>query len=239
MQNCKCDNCGANLTFEENNWDFIICQYCGSKKMLDDCRITHRNFDEAEVIKAKTEYMVKSKEIEWAEADRAEKEAEKNRKYNEKRLQLAFAQQMEKRKLILKIFSFVVIVILAILGIIFIKNNQTEVLGSILIIAGIALAIFVIVYLPKKIAEKEALIKGGIRFPAGLEPINEKSLEVVKSILVNAGFKNISEISKHDVLLGIFVKQDAVESIMINGENAKYGNVYLPDDHIIITYHGK
>ncbi len=241
MQSLKCKHCGAELSFAEDNTEYVFCQYCGSKQLLDDRRTTHREVrvDEAKVIHEKTEQMVKLKQLEWEEQDRAEKAAEKNREYHEKRLKLAFDQQMEKQKLIIKIVSVAAIIIFIILGFFFIKDKATEMIGSILFMGGIALAIFVIVYLPQKLAQREVIKKGGILFPTGLEPINEKNYQAVKTTLKQLGFKNISEINKHDVLLGIFNKPDLIESVMINGENAVPGKAYLPDAPIVITYHGR
>ncbi len=182
--------------------------------------------------------MVKIKEIEREEAERAEKEAEKNREYNEKRLKLAISQRMETQKLYIKIISVAAVIILLILGYFFIKDKATETIGGILFMGGIALAIFAFVHLPKKMAQREVIKKGGILFPTGLEPINEKNYQAIKITLIQLGFKNISEINKHDVLLGIFNKPDLVESIMINGENAVPGKAYLPDAPIVITYLG-
>ena len=49
MRTCKCPNCNATLTIEDENRDFAFCQYCGAKIMLDDYRSTQRIIDEAKI----------------------------------------------------------------------------------------------------------------------------------------------------------------------------------------------
>ena len=71
----KCANCGADLKIEEKR-EVIYCQYCGTKMLLDDeNEHTYRYIDEAEIKRAETEQMVKSKELELKE-----KRQEENKK---------------------------------------------------------------------------------------------------------------------------------------------------------------
>lgn len=121
----------------------------------------------------------------------------------------------------------------------FIQDHKTELIGGILLISGIAAAVFAIKVLPQKLSEKTAIAKGGIRFPSGLDTLNDKTFETVKTTLSSIGYENISGVNLHDIKLGILKKPNTVESIMINGEKAQVGKVYLPDTSIVITYHGK
>ena len=73
MRSFFCTNCGANLTIQEDNRDFAFCQYCGTKIMLDDYRSTHRVVDEAKIVQAEADKIVKLKKIELLEKKQLEK----------------------------------------------------------------------------------------------------------------------------------------------------------------------
>ena len=66
MRSCQCPNCNASLTFDDNR-EFGFCQYCGTKIMLDDYRISHRYFDEARIKEAEIKEKIRLKELELAE----------------------------------------------------------------------------------------------------------------------------------------------------------------------------
>lgn len=68
MRNIKCSNCGAGITAQDDNRDFIYCQYCGSKIMLDDYRETHRIVDEAAIKHEESEEKVRLRILELEES---------------------------------------------------------------------------------------------------------------------------------------------------------------------------
>ncbi len=66
----KCPSCGGQLSVEEGR-DFIFCQYCGTKIIIDrDNEFTYRHIDEADVKRAETERIVKLKELEFEKENR-------------------------------------------------------------------------------------------------------------------------------------------------------------------------
>jgi len=67
MRCFNCNNCGANLTIEDENRDFVFCEYCGTKIMLDDYRSTHRVVDEAKIKQVELEKEIKLKQLELIE----------------------------------------------------------------------------------------------------------------------------------------------------------------------------
>ena len=74
-----CPKCEANLTVNADR-DFLFCEYCGAKILLsDENTYTIRKVDEAEIIHAQTERLIRLKEIELAEKE-AEAINEKNKK---------------------------------------------------------------------------------------------------------------------------------------------------------------
>ena len=69
MQKCICPQCNSNLVYDENDREFIFCQYCGTKILLDDYRTSHRIIDEARIKEAETNRMVKLRQLELYEKD--------------------------------------------------------------------------------------------------------------------------------------------------------------------------
>ena len=76
MRSCNCPNCNANMEIKENNRDFVFCQYCGSKIMLDDYRSTHRIIDEAKIKQYENERYLRLEEI---RLERAKQEQQNQR----------------------------------------------------------------------------------------------------------------------------------------------------------------
>ena len=75
----KCPQCGAMLDLE-NNRKQAFCTYCGTKILIDnnrDYEFTYRHVDEAEVKRAETEQLIRLKELDLAEKERAAEEKSK------------------------------------------------------------------------------------------------------------------------------------------------------------------
>jgi len=74
-----CPKCNATLSVDSNR-DFLFCEYCGAKILLnDENTYTIRHVDEAEVLHAETDRLIRLKELELAEKE-AEAINEKNKK---------------------------------------------------------------------------------------------------------------------------------------------------------------
>lgn len=71
----KCPSCGGELTVKDDNRDFMFCEYCGTKVMLDDYRETHRFVDEARIQESKD-----AKELELKKMEQERWRAENNNK---------------------------------------------------------------------------------------------------------------------------------------------------------------
>lgn len=61
--NLKCPECNAELKVNPDR-EFIYCEYCGTKILLDKEEKITRTIDEAEIRKAEAEEKIKIKEIE-------------------------------------------------------------------------------------------------------------------------------------------------------------------------------
>lgn len=60
--NLKCPECNAPLKVDPNR-EFIYCEYCGAKILLDKEEKVSRTIDEAEVRKAEAEEKIRIEEI--------------------------------------------------------------------------------------------------------------------------------------------------------------------------------
>lgn len=226
MRSCSCPNCNANFNIEEDNRDFAFCQYCGTKIMLDDYRSSHRIIDEARLKEAETERIIRLRKLELEEAQTKQNNKIKN--------------------ILLKIWLVVSITIILIgIGIMFFGGEDGALYGFFFlfyvgapIVGGGAVLIFKVI--PEKMNEKILLNNGGIRFPKSLESFSGQNYIAVQHTLQRMGFKNITCINLHDVVLGLFQKADQVESISVNGEEiVSAGKIYSSDADIVITYHGR
>lgn len=79
MKTCFCPNCGASLNFDDEKRDFGFCQYCGARIMLDDYRSTHRIVDEARIREDETNRMIRMRELEIEERERAQARSDEER----------------------------------------------------------------------------------------------------------------------------------------------------------------
>lgn len=223
MRTCECPGCGANIAVTNEDRDFVFCQYCGSKLMLDDYRSTQRIIDEARIRQAENEKTIRLKELALEEARQR--------------------QRNTTRRVLMTIW---IILSLLILGICLVKwiVLDDSITGLLLlyvaaaIIGGGAHLIFKII--PEKEQERELVQKGGIRFPKGLQPFSEQNYIAVRQALEIAGFCNITCINMHDVTFGLLLRPGMVESISVNGiKVTEGGKVYPPDAAITIVYHDR
>ena len=213
-----CPNCGASVTVS-NETEQFYCSYCGSKIIVSkDNEVVHRHIDEAKKIQAETERMVKMKELELEERR---------------------SSYIKHFTLIWAIISVAIIIAtIVLLALEWKYASWFLLLVCIPCVAGGGYLTFKVI--PEKANEKMLLQKGGVVFPKGLEPFNEKKVETMQSALQGAGFTNIQSVNLHDVKIGLLVKNGTVESISVNGESIQSGGkIYMPDATIIITYHGK
>lgn len=227
MRSCRCPNCDANITVDDENREYTFCQYCGSKIMFDDYRSTQRIIDEAKIKQAETERIVRLKELELEETRLKQKDI--------------------SGKILFPIWIVLSLIVLAIVV------YEWVILGERLngvamlfyiggpVIGGGAHLIFKVI--PEKEAKRTLIQKGGIKFPKSLEPFTEQDYTIVQETLQSLGFCNITCVNLHDLPLGflsLLIRPGKVSSISVNGQKIeKSGEIYLPNAPIVIRYHGK
>lgn len=224
MRTCNCPSCGANITINDENRDFAFCQYCGAKIMLDDFRSTQRIVDEAKIRQAETDRMIRLRELELEE-----------RKQNQR-------STLRRTLTIIWLALSLIILLLCIVKWAF-QDDFTDAFVMLFYLGGPVIgggAYLIFKVLPDKETEKMVIQNGGIRFPKHLEPFSEQNYASVEAALRSAGFRNITCVNMHDLMLGVLQKPGKVEKVAIDGtEITSGGKVYYPDASVVITYHGK
>lgn len=224
VNSVKCPECGADLPVEEGRTQ-LFCSYCGSKIIItDENKYTYHYVDDAAIKQAETDKLVKMRELDLEEKRESEGHTIRS-----------------ALTIIWLILSTIVIVIC----IIEMSSEEGLMTGFLMLfylgaplVGGGAYLIFKI--LPEKENNRSLIRNGGIRFPKGIMPFNDKNYEVVRNALENAGFTNITCINMHDLTIGLLQKPGSVESVSVNGKAIiSEGKVFMPNDPVTITYHGK
>ena len=222
----KCPDCGANLNIEEGR-EQAFCTYCGAKVLIhNENEHIYRHIDEAEVKQAETDYMVKMKKLELAEKIRSDA----------KRSRIFF--------IVLSIVMGIAGGLMIIIG--FMGGNESgdkiSELYMLLIVGFLAIfgAVGIWSYVKKKYDDVDDSIDIGdmAKVPESISDYEKKSYTAIKTLLVNAGFTNISCVALNDLTLGLIIKPGFVESITINGRAVTSGGKKYPKDAaVVISYH--
>lgn len=224
IQSIQCSNCGADLKYEEGR-QMIFCSYCGKQVVLtNDNEYVYRMVDEARMKEAETERLVRLKQL-------ALEENESNEFSSVQKTILSLWIPLSIIIIIICIFKW------AIQGDFVNGTLMLFYLGGPVIGGG---AYLIFKYIPEKRYEKIIAQRGGIRIPKSCEPFSEQNYEVLKAAFSAAGFLNVTCVNLHDISLGLFQKPGKVERVTVNGQEiVSGGKMFLPDDNIVITYHGK
>ena len=216
----KCPQCGADLEVDPNR-KIVYCNYCGSKIFIDndnEYTIHLHTTDDADVVRARTENMIKRHQIEMAEQYEADKRS---------KLRI---------RIWASIFLGIVAAILFAIGSLGTKRTEYfTIFGFWPLLAIVYIWLF---YFSSRINKKEDALYGIIELPDKIKEYESQNYEVVESILRNSGFSNIKCIPMNDLTMGLLKKPGMVQSITINGTDISSGkNKFSKDADIIITYH--
>lgn len=216
-----CPACGAALPIQEGRTQ-VYCSYCGTKVIVqNENEHIYRHVDEAKILQAETDRMIRLKELALEEKSRSN----------------------QKIGIIIWLSISAILLIVSIL-MMTLSSGMGSIVGLYVLCFAVAVAIgggkLIFKTLPERAAEKTLLNNGGIRFPKGFEPFSDAHYDTVLSALQSSGFTNIRCVNLHDITFGLFQKPGKIASITVAGkEVSSGGNVYLPDTSITITYHGK
>ena len=231
FQSVRCPDCGAYLSVEEGKKS-IFCSYCGANVIVtNDNEYINREVNEADIIRAETERMVKLHELEQ------EKEVSPG----------------EIIKTPTGTIWLIVSVVLVVITFDIMSKSDEEMMYPIILLDMIIIlwgGIYVFFILPSITEDKlnnkrkEEIIRikkemGAIKLPSGIMPFTGKNYEMVQYKLRMDGFTNVVCINMHDLTLGLFVKPGTIEKVEVDGKELYSSDeLYYPDVEISIYYHG-
>ena len=210
----RCPQCGAELSIEGGR-ENAFCTYCGAKVLIhNDNEHIYRNIDEARIKEAETERILRLKEMELEEQERAR---------SRKSLYVAFGVAL----------AFVIIG-----GLICIFNPYFGMWG---VIIGVWIALFaVIIAVGDKKKGGNGAGTSAVTITSAMMNCRGKKYNTAVMILFTAGLTNIIPIPLHDLKLFSNGMNGLVDSISINGRSDfKEGDVFPADSEVMITYHSK
>ena len=221
----KCPECNAPINAELGR-PFIYCSYCGAKVLLvNENEYVIRTIDEAGIAKANAKKAIRMRELDLEEENQS---------------------HSIQTKTILLYLWIAAIVIIAAISIVIAFTVEAGglfafcILGYIggPIVGGGAYLLFKAIPDRERNERREA--SGGIRFPKSRTVLRDQYYKTISSELKAAGFTNVKCVNLHDVKLGLFQKEGAIEQVLVDGKETLFGgNVYRPNVPIVITYHGR
>ena len=219
----KCPSCGANLEVEEDR-EFVFCQYCGTKILInDENKFTYRHIDDAEIKRAETEQYVRLKQLEMEEKKRID-----NKNATKTKIVIS---------LILLTVGILMITLSSLAG--SASGDSNSGFGMVAMIGFFPImgAAYIWLFSAKKEDEDDDL-GDKVKVPSSITDYEKKSYMAIESMFISAGFKNIKCVPLNDLSVGILKKPGMVESITINGHKiTSGGRKFSPDAMVVISYH--
>lgn len=211
----KCPECDAKLEIEEGRKK-LFCSYCGTPIIVtDENEYIYRQIDEAKIREAEADKEVELKKLEIIEKHREATE------------------QRRKEKNILNILVAIGAVFCVAVGC-FVSDGET----ILYIGAFLAMAAFYIYTMNDMSEEKEIEFEEKIKVPFEISTYEHETYTEIEEILRRAGFNNIECKALDDLLVGVLVKPNTVESIRIDGKLVTGGGrKFSPNAKVIIAYH--
>ena len=221
----KCPECGATLNIEEDRTQ-AFCTYCGTKVLVhNENEHIYRNIDEAGIARAKTERIVKEKQMEFAERRWI---AQENRRKNRVKLALALGT---------------IGVLMMIIGYMggHASGDSDSGLYMLAMVGMLVLEAAAFVAMSGKDEEdSDSIYSDTATLPDLAWNYERKDYKAVETVLRSAGFTNIRCVPLNDLSFGVLYKPGMVESLTINGkDNISATKRYSKDAQIVISYHSR
>lgn len=209
----ECPACGAGLEVGADR-EFCICPYCDTKiKLHNENEHIYRNIDEAGMMQAETDRMIKLREIEI--------EAQEKKMDNIKIAAIAVATGL-----------------LLILGIIGYAVNNTGLMTCMMFAMLLPMYAF-IHYRDKRdsyVAKTNARM-GKVKLKDG-ESLKGKNVQYVQQMLQAAGFERIQLIPMNDLTNSLFIKPGRVKKVIIDGKEEFGTEEWFPKTAMVtVVYH--
>ena len=234
----RCPRCGADINVADDR-EFIFCEYCGSKILLDnDHEYTIHTIDEAKIRKVEADREVSMRRVE-AERDVKLQKARTNHMVQQQKIKLERAENLLYIKLIIGwILACVILLIVGIYG----YTIENAAMGCCimlsLIVAIVGWALFDDVF--KKRTENRNKAAGLVQISKSNGDFQGMDYRAVENELKSCGFKHIDKSPLHDIYFGVLLKPGRVASVMIDGkESFSSGDWFSRNATVNITYHSK
>ena len=221
----KCPECGATLNIEEDRTQ-AFCTYCGTKVLVhNENEHIYRNIDEAGIARAKTERIVKEKQMEFAERRWI---AQENRRKNRVKLALSLGT---------------IGVLMMIIGYMggHASGDSDSGLYMLAMVGMLVLEAAAFVAMSgKDEKDSDSIYSDTVTLPDIAWDYERKDYKAVETVLRSAGFTNIRCVPLNDLSFGVLYKPGMVESLTINGkDNISATKRYSKDAQIVISYHSR
>ena len=221
----KCPECGATLNIEEDRTQ-AFCTYCGTKVLVhNENEHIYRNIDEAGIARAKTERIVKEKQMEFAERRWI---AQENRRKNRVKLALSLGT---------------IGVLMMIIGYMggHASGDSDSGLYMLAMVGMLVLEAAAFVAMSgKDEKDSDSIYSDTVTLPDIAWDYERKDYKAVETVLRSAGFTNIRCVPLNDLSFGVLYKPGMVESLTINGkDNISATKKYSKDAQIVISYHSR
>ncbi len=208
----KCPQCSADLSIESGRQQ-AFCTYCGTKVIINnENEHIYRNIDEARIKEAETERLIRMRELELEE------------------------KENEKGSKTFKVAYGIALVFVVVGMILFIADNMTA--GMFSIIIGAYIAMFTYFKTDdKKKKVRRALAPDEVQITDAMLGFMERDFNSVVVLFQSAGFINVQAIPLKDLTILKPMKNGRVDRVTINGEFFESGDVFNKDANVLITYH--
>ncbi len=219
IKSVKCPECGASITIGEGR-DKVFCSYCGSQILVsNENEHIYRHIDEAEMKKAETDRIVRTKRLEMLDKQ----------------------YETSKKAKSLKIKVCLVLAVITVLFLFIGSTFRVDAMNGIGSICGIALIIVAIsLFRNKDDSDITVLMGEKVRIPRIVSDCQNKNYATVEAAFISAGFTNVRSVPLNDLTLGLMKKPGMVQSISVNGKEVTFGGRKCsPNSMVVISYHSR
>lgn len=211
----KCPECGANLSVEEDR-EMVFCQYCGCRVQINNDNVhIYKNIDEARIRETETQRIIRLKELELEEKEKA-----------------------RSRKGFIAAYGIAAgLVIIGGLMSLFHFDSGTSVC-----FLGLDVAMFVFAFQMYKHRhdKKKYISPYDAQITMPMLDYRGKNFNGIVALYRGAGFEKVTAIPLNDLNMLNMRKNGQVQSVTINGQEIlSTEQVYPKNSEVLIMYHSR